>query len=176
MFWSVYGDLSNHLLSVFLGAGAALTMTYLLPLWAISGEKSKRCLGKTCVSPLQTIEIHLLKSNDVRHGSIELLGQRKDTLTGPETCSVGHRSLFSEDSKVGVWSCTTGKFHVPTRTTTETCYILEGSATLQTENSKQCITVRAGDVFVLPIGWAGTWQIEEDLRKIYVISPARAAK
>ena len=48
----------------------------------------------------------------------------------------------------------------------ETCHILEGNATVTTENG-DTVTFGAGDLVIFPKGLKCTWTIEETIRKYY---------
>jgi uncharacterized cupin superfamily protein len=71
------------------------------------------------------------------------------------------------DSEVGIWECTAGPSYW-TLETHEEIYVIAGSMTV-TREGEQPLEVKAGDAVVFPKGWAGTWQIHETLRKLYVI-------
>ncbi len=67
----------------------------------------------------------------------------------------------------GVWESTAGKWAVDYQEE-ELCVLLSGVARLtSTEGDAQ--TFRAGDAFVIPRGFKGTWETLEPLRKIYAI-------
>lgn len=68
---------------------------------------------------------------------------------------------------VGEWQGEVGSWRVQ-YTEEEFCQILEGVSTL-TSDDGQTVTVRAGDRFVIPAGFQGTWQVLERTRKTYVI-------
>jgi uncharacterized cupin superfamily protein len=71
----------------------------------------------------------------------------------------------------GIWSCTPGKFHV-TYTGSETIFILSGRVTI-TKDGEAPRTFGPNDVIVVPVGWAGTWEVLEPLRKIFAIGTPR---
>ena len=50
----------------------------------------------------------------------------------------------------------------------EFCHILEGESII-TGNDGESFTVRAGDAFVIPKGFEGTWNVVTRTRKQYVI-------
>lgn len=67
----------------------------------------------------------------------------------------------------GIWECTPG----PSRwelETNEFVHVLSGSMTV-TADGADPMEVKGGDTLLFPKGWAGTWQIHETLRKLYVI-------
>jgi uncharacterized cupin superfamily protein len=71
------------------------------------------------------------------------------------------------DQEVGIWECTAGPSYWKLETHEE-IYIISGRMTVTREGSEP-LDVGAGDAVVFPRGWAGTWQIHETLRKLYVI-------
>jgi len=76
----------------------------------------------------------------------------------------------SEKFSVGVWECEPGAWRVH-YTEEEYCRILTGRSLL-TNADGVVREVVAGDEFVIPSGFEGTWEVTERTRKIYVISEA----
>jgi uncharacterized cupin superfamily protein len=67
----------------------------------------------------------------------------------------------------GIWESTPGKW--PIRySESEFCAILEGKCVLTDESGKAEIFSQ-GDSFVIPSGFAGTWETVEPVRKLYAI-------
>lgn len=106
----------------------------------------------------------------------------------PQTSTL---SLFTAPGlKTGVWECKPGGWPIPTRDNTECCHILEGRVKVTTEGgesqgglewtgwttlvenlpSKEPTEFTKGDVFAMPKGWSGRWDVIETVRKFYVIS------
>ena len=52
---------------------------------------------------------------------------------------------------------------------TETCYILEGEATV-TDEKDNSLTFQKGDMVQFPVGMSCTWKITKDIRKKYIFS------
>ena len=77
-------------------------------------------------------------------------------------------TMWSDGPKeAGVWQCTPG----PSRwklETNEFVYLLAGRMTV-TPDDGEPQEIGPGDTVVFPIGWTGTWQIHETVRKLYVI-------
>jgi uncharacterized cupin superfamily protein len=71
--------------------------------------------------------------------------------------------------QVGVWECTPGGWAIEDRPDHETVQILAGRATL-TNADGSSVVVTAGDVLTLPKGWTGRWDIEETVRKLFVVA------
>ena len=68
---------------------------------------------------------------------------------------------------VGIWESDAGKWTV-NYTEDEFCYIIEGTAVL-TDADGRAETLRAGDAFVVPAGFSGTWETVGQVKKIYAI-------
>jgi len=67
----------------------------------------------------------------------------------------------------GIWEAGPGCWTV-SYTENEFCQILSGSSVLRDEAGHE-VTLKAGDNFVIPAGFAGQWEVVETTRKIYVI-------
>jgi uncharacterized cupin superfamily protein len=68
----------------------------------------------------------------------------------------------------GVWESTPGKWAI-SYTEDEFCILLEGRAVLTGENGR-AENFKAGDAFVIPAGFKGSWETVERVRKYYAIS------
>lgn len=78
---------------------------------------------------------------------------------------------FQDSSKQmvsGTWDCTEGKWQADYSAKSEFCHILSGKVILADEDGT-AKTFSAGDSFVIPMGFAGTWEVVEPVRKLYVI-------
>ena len=71
------------------------------------------------------------------------------------------------DQEVGIWQCTPGPSYWKLETN-EFVHIVAGRMTV-TPDGGQAQEIGPGDAAVFPMGWAGTWQIHELIRKVYVI-------
>jgi hypothetical protein len=67
----------------------------------------------------------------------------------------------------GAWQSEVGKWRV-SYTEEEYCQILRGVSVI-TDDAGNAVTVRAGDRFVIPRGFNGTWEVIETTKKLYVI-------
>ena len=65
----------------------------------------------------------------------------------------------------GIWEANPGKWRV-VFTESEFCHLLEGVIVVTGDDGSQC-TFRAGDAFVSPAGFTGTWEIVEAAKKLY---------
>jgi len=67
----------------------------------------------------------------------------------------------------GIWQSEVGKWRIR-YTEEEYCDLLQGVSVI-TDAQGRAVTVTAGDRFVIPRGFVGTWEVVEPTRKIYVI-------
>ena len=67
----------------------------------------------------------------------------------------------------GIWRSEPGKWHI-SYTEEEFCHMLEGLS-IVTETGGSPVTVRAGESFVIPSGFVGTWEVVEATTKRFVI-------
>lgn len=75
---------------------------------------------------------------------------------------------------VGVWRSEPGKWRVA-YTEEEFCHMLEGRSVV-TDAAGHSFTVVAGDSFVIPRGFTGTWEVVETTRKRFVMYEAAQAR
>lgn len=73
---------------------------------------------------------------------------------------------------VGTWSSTPGTWRIR-YTESEFCHLLAGSVRL-TDTQGTSWTFAAGASFVVPAGFAGTWEVIEPARKLYAIFESRS--
>ena len=77
---------------------------------------------------------------------------------------------FSEASQqffCGFWTSTAGKWRVR-YTETEFCVLIEGRMRIESLSGERH-DMRAGDAFVVPAGFEGTWEVLEPCKKWYAI-------
>ena len=74
-----------------------------------------------------------------------------------------------EDSRLycGIWESTPGKVNIA-YDEWEFCHFTKGKARLTNDEGKSW-TLKAGDGFIIPAGFKGTWETLETVRKHYVI-------
>jgi hypothetical protein len=70
----------------------------------------------------------------------------------------------------GIWRSEPGKWRV-SYTEEEFCHMLEGTSIIES-TSGHAITVNAGESFVIPRGFVGTWEVVTRSTKRFVISEA----
>jgi len=89
-------------------------------------------------------------------------------IAGQPRATVDNRySDPSQQFHCGIWSSTPGKWRV-SYTEHEFCHLLEGRVRL-TADGGAAREYRAGEAFVVPAGFAGTWETLEPTRKYYAI-------
>ncbi len=71
---------------------------------------------------------------------------------------------------VGLWRSEPGKWRIA-YTEQEFCLMLEGRSVI-TDAAGQAVTVTAGESFVVPRGFVGTWEVLETTTKRFVIHEA----
>jgi uncharacterized protein len=85
------------------------------------------------------------------------------------------RNYFTDVSQqffAGRWSATRGKWRVH-YTENELCVMTAGKVIIEGSNGER-MSFAAGDAFVIPAGFTGTWEVTEDCAKIYAIFEARS--
>ncbi|QYJ74440.1 cupin domain-containing protein [Shewanella sp. FJAT-52076] len=95
------------------------------------------------------------------------LPEEKRLEGNPLQSLTNHYSSPCGQFHAGVWQSDGGKWNV-NYTEHEFCDILEGSSII-CDSEGNSLTVEAGDKFVIPAGFKGTWEVVEHCRKIYVI-------
>ena len=87
------------------------------------------------------------------------------------------RNYFTDSSQqffAGRWSATRGKWRVR-YTENELCVMTAGRVIIESASGERS-SFGAGDAFVVPAGFNGTWEVVEDCAKIYAIFEARTSK
>jgi len=85
----------------------------------------------------------------------------------PKQCVWKHYADASGKFFAGIWGSEVGKWRVA-YTEEEYCQVLEGVSVI-TDGHGTAVTVRAGEEFVIPAGFVGTWEVVEPTRKRFVI-------
>lgn len=85
----------------------------------------------------------------------------------PEQRIWNHFTDASEQFFAGRWSSTPGKWRVR-YTENEFCHLTEGRVRI-TSREGGVWTFAAGDAFVVPAGFEGTWEVLESCSKLYAI-------
>jgi uncharacterized protein len=84
-----------------------------------------------------------------------------------------HYTDKTQKFSTGIWQSEIGKWNIK-YTEEEYCQILEGVSII-TDVAGNAVTVSAGESFVIPSGFAGTWEVVEKTKKIYVIYEEKTA-
>jgi len=88
----------------------------------------------------------------------------------PKQSLIQHYTDPSKKFFSGIWHSEVGKWRIH-YTEEEYCQILEGTSVL-TDAAGHAVTVSAGESFIIPRGFDGTWEVVEPTKKIYVIYEA----
>jgi uncharacterized cupin superfamily protein len=72
----------------------------------------------------------------------------------------------------GVWSSTSGKWRIR-YTEHEFCVLFEGRVRIESSGGERH-EFRAGDAFVVPAGFEGTWEVVEPCKKWYAVFEGRS--
>ena len=112
--------------------------------------------------------VGLPKVSDAATAELEDWGPLEEA-TGPEMSTAGFTLWKNEttEAESGIWECTPG----PSRwelETNEFVHVVSGRMTV-TEDGGSPVDLGPGDTVVFSLGWNGTWDIHETLRKLYVI-------
>lgn len=90
----------------------------------------------------------------------------------PEQTLYNHYNSPCGQMSAGVWESEAGQWKV-NFTEHEYCEIVQGVSVLRDDDGN-AKTLRAGDRFVIPAGFSGTWEVLEACRKIYVVFEQKA--
>jgi uncharacterized cupin superfamily protein len=90
----------------------------------------------------------------------------------PQQTLYNHYDSPCGQMSAGVWEGEVGQWKV-NYTEHEYCEIVQGVSVLRDEDGN-AKTLRAGDRFVIPAGFSGTWEVLEACRKIYVVFERKA--
>jgi hypothetical protein len=85
----------------------------------------------------------------------------------PEQSVRNHYGSPCGQFNAGIWEGAPGQWTV-NYSEHEYCEILQGVSVLR-DAAGNARTVRAGDRFVIPAGFSGSWEVLEHCRKVYVI-------
>lgn len=75
-----------------------------------------------------------------------------------------------ESIAIGIWECEPGKARCDFEDGGEFIHVLAGRMTCIHDDGTE-VELSTGATAVFPKGWAGTWEIHETLRKVYVMFP-----
>lgn len=114
-----------------------------------------------------------IRPRDMFEGKLDEapLGQPLADVLGDEPIATRIAIPFqSEDGRIlsGVWEADPGLSRWEFTTRGESIHVLEGRMVV-TEDGGEPVTVEAGTAAFFPIGWKGTWDVQERIRKFFVI-------
>ncbi|MDJ0459854.1 cupin domain-containing protein [Arthrobacter sp. NQ7] len=83
------------------------------------------------------------------------------------------RAFESEDGRIasGTWETETGLSRWEFLNKGEIIHVLSGKMSVQRDGGDE-VLLSAGDTAYFPIGWTGTWNVHERLRKVFVVYTA----
>jgi len=101
---------------------------------------------------------------------LDQLGPVKIPLSNPVSQLVGRKYLNDVPGidSMGIWECSPGRWQ-RTIMEEEFAHFIMGGARFVPEDGSEPIELRAGDSIWFPANSRGVWEIEEDVRKVYVI-------
>jgi uncharacterized cupin superfamily protein len=85
----------------------------------------------------------------------------------PKQTIANHFTDPTQQFFAGRWSSTRGKWRVR-YTESELCHLTAGRVRIESTDGTSA-TFMAGDTFVVPAGFEGTWEVLEDCSKVYAI-------
>ena len=99
-----------------------------------------------------------------------ILGQPFADVLGDDIAVRMSVPYVSDDSRImsGIWEAEPGLSRWEFLERGEAIHVLEGRMVV-TEDDHEPVTLTAGTAAVFPIGWQGTWEIQERIRKFFVI-------
>lgn len=90
----------------------------------------------------------------------------------PRTQIANYFADSTQQFFAGFWSATPGKWRIR-YTENELCVMTAGRVVLQNASGQRW-EFAAGDAFVVPAGFSGTWEVLESCTKIYAVFEPRA--
>jgi uncharacterized cupin superfamily protein len=100
-------------------------------------------------------------------GPAEIGGPAPDRLVSGTPVFTTWNLYEADGLYCGIWESTPGKWRIAYEEW-EYCRILSGVSVI-TGTQDDPVTVKAGDSFMIPPGFEGTWEVLETTRKDYVI-------
>ena len=91
----------------------------------------------------------------------------ENILAGIPRARVSNQYSAAQEFFCGLWSSSAGKWRVR-YTEHEFCVIIEGRVRIESRAGERH-DFKAGDAFVVPAGFEGTWEVTEPLKKWYSV-------
>lgn len=85
----------------------------------------------------------------------------------PVAVTSSHSVERSDDVEAGVWECSPGRWRRQI-VQQEFCHFIAGRCTF-TPDGGEPIEIRAGDALMMPANTTGVWDIQETVRKTFVL-------
>lgn len=108
-----------------------------------------------------------LSIDDVLALELDVVGPRAGALSGDPVESI-HVLVDDGLVQTGVWEVTPGSFPGVKDGISEVMHIVAGRGTI-TGAGGEVTRLAPGVVMFTPDGWRGTWDVEETIRKTYVV-------
>jgi uncharacterized cupin superfamily protein len=110
----------------------------------------------------------ILKLNDLTPAAEEYFLPSEKLISGnPKQTLWMHYTDPSKQFFAGIWKSEPGKWSIA-YTEEEYCHMQEGVSVI-TDNEGNATTVKAGDEFIVPKGFVGTWEVLATSTKRFVI-------
>jgi uncharacterized cupin superfamily protein len=90
-----------------------------------------------------------------------------DVLLAEGMKPAGAKSYEGRGLTLGTWACNEGAVEIQGHAVDEACFVVSGSVTL-TDSEGRSETFSAGDAFLLPRGFRGTWAQSDNFKKLFV--------
>ena len=90
-----------------------------------------------------------------------------DVLLAEGMTPVGAKSYEGRGLTLGTWACNEGAVDIQGHAVDEACFVVRGSVTL-TDSRRPLGNVQAGEGFLLPRGFRGTWSQSDGFAKLFV--------
>ena len=90
-----------------------------------------------------------------------------DVLLAKGMKPVGAKSYEGRGLTLGIWACNEGAVEIKGHAVDEACFVIGGSVTL-TDSNGRSETFKAGEGFLIPRGFRGTWSHSDDFKKLFV--------
>jgi hypothetical protein len=114
---------------------------------------------------------HIVRFDDATvAGETVFVAAEKLVSGNPRQTVWNHYTDPSGRFSAGIWASEPGAWRIR-YSEEEYCQILEGVSVI-TDEQGHAVTVRAGESFVIPSGFVGTWEVVEPTKKIYVVYEA----
>jgi hypothetical protein len=116
---------------------------------------------------MPSVPVRKFPASDPGGGEEYFLPAEKLLQGNPRQTAWMHYTDASGRFMAGIWHSERGRWKI-LYTEEEYCRVLEGVSVI-TDQAGTAVTVRAGDEFVIPAGFSGTWEVIEPTRKRFVI-------